>query len=495
MPADAELVIALLVAVVVLTRLASALRLPYPIVLVVGGLALGFVPALPEIQLSPDLVLVVFLPPLLFSAAWNTSWREFRADVPAIGLLAIGLVLATTILVAVVAHAVISDLGWAAAFVLGAVVSPTDPVAAVAVFDRLGVPRRVTTIVEGESLVNDAVGLVLYTFAVSALTAGTFSAGSAALEFAVVGVGSIAIGVAVGWASTRLRGRVDDAPIEITLSLLTAFGAYLLADALGWSGVLATVTAGLFASRRQAGATGAATRLEASAVWNTVVFVLNGLLFVVIGLELRPLLDGLAGTPALELLVDAGAVCATVVVVRVAWVLVGTAITRLTGRDGFIGWRNATVISWSGLRGAISLAAALAIPLSLGDGTPNARRDLIIFVAYAVVIVTLVGQGISLPAVIRALGVEDDQLEEEEERLGRIAVAQSALARLDELAGEDWVDSGEIDRFRQRYTRVLETSNDDDATHDARSRHRLHREILAVERRTLLDLREQGGDQ
>ena len=504
MSSEIQIVLGLLVAVVAFASVANKVGIPYPILLVLGGLALSFIPILPEVRLAPDVVLLLFLPPLLFSAAWGTFWRDFRANIRSISLLALGLVLATTVVVAVAAHWLIPGLPLAAAFVLGAMVSPTDPVAATAIADRLGVPRRVTTIVEGESLVNDAMGLVLYSFAVAAVTTGTFSILNAGLQFVVVSAGGVIVGLVVGWASVWLTRRLNDAPIEVTLSFLMAFAAYLLGEAISVSGVLATVTAGLFVSWREAGIVGPNTRLQASAIWAMVVFLLNGLLFVLIGLQLRPILEGLTGRSFGELFFYAALVSLTVIGVRTLWVFTGAYLSHLVSRHdehGFLpGWRNKAVVSWSGLRGGVSLAAALALPLSIASGTPFPQRDLIIFLTYSVILVTLVGQGLSLPALIRALGVEGDGLEEQEEAKGRIEVARSALERLDELSEEDWVGDSEVQRLRKFYNKILEKSSvrsgDNSKAEEyedhAAMRQRLVRELLQAQRSTLVRMRNEG---
>src|SRR5690348_585458 len=267
--------------------LAGRLGIPYPILLVLGGLALALIPGVPDVELRPDLAFLLFLPPLLYSSAWTTSWRDFRANLRPIGLLAIGLVLVTTLLVAVTAHAVIPALPWAAAFTLGAIVSPTDAVAATAIAQRLGVPRRLVTVVEGESLVNDATGLVAYRFAVVAVVTGAFSLGAALAQFVLVSLGGVLIGLVAGWLATWLNRRIEDTAVAIALSFLMPFAAYLPAEAVGASGVLAAVTAGLYAGRRSVASLSPSTRLQAFAVWEMLVFLLNGLIFILIGLQLR----------------------------------------------------------------------------------------------------------------------------------------------------------------------------------------------------------------
>lgn len=286
-------VFVLLVAVVVLASVATRLRVPYPILLVLGGLALGFVPGLPTVTLDPGLVLFLFLPPLIYSSAWFTPWRDFHAELRAILLLAVGLVLACIALVAAVAHAALG-LPWPVAFVLGALVSPTDAVAATATVQRLGVGRRIATLLEGESMVNDATGLVAYRFAVAAVVGGAFSFWQAGWQFVAVSAGGILVGLFVAWPVAWLHRRLDDAPREITMTLLTPFAAYLLADALGASGVLAVLAAGLYLSRRSPTFFSPNTRLQVNAFWSVLVFLFNGLVFILLGLQLR----GILGRPA-----------------------------------------------------------------------------------------------------------------------------------------------------------------------------------------------------
>ncbi|MGH2484897.1 MAG: Na+/H+ antiporter, partial [Ktedonobacterales bacterium] len=390
-------VFALLVAVVALASLATRLRVPYPILIVLGGLVLGFVPGLPRVTLDPSVVLFLFLPPLIYTSAWFMPWRDFHADLRPILLLAIGLVLTCTVLVAVVAHAV---LGWAwpVAFVLGALVSPTDAVSASAIMQRLGVARRVVTIVDGESLVNDATGLVTYRFAVAAVVSGTFSLWQASWQFVAVSAGGVLIGLVIAWPVAWLHRHLDDAPREITMTLLTPFAAYLLADALGASGVLAVLAAGLYLSRQSSTFFSPNTRLQADAVWSVLVFLFNGLVFILLGLQLHGLLDGLSRSSgvasgpssALALLGDVALITASVIGARLAWVAAATSIQRLLARYALItyqwgGWRNALLVGWSGMRGAVSLAAALALPLTLAGGQSFPARSRLIEVTFGVI--------------------------------------------------------------------------------------------------------------
>jgi CPA1 family monovalent cation:H+ antiporter len=491
--------LALIVAVAAMLVLAPMLRVPYPILLVVGGLAIGLVPGMPEFELDPELVFFGLLPPLLYGAAFFTSLRDLRATVKPIGLLAVGLVVATTAGVAIVAHAVIDDLSWASAFVLGAIVSPTDPLAATSIARRLGVPRKLVTIVEGESLVNDGSGLVLYRVAVLAVVSGSFSLADAGGLFAVSAGGGVLVGLAVGWLVRQLRRRLDNPPAEITISLLTGYLAFLPAELIGVSAVLAAVTAGIYLGWHTPELTTPQVRLQALAVWEIVQYLLNALLFVLVGLQLPVVLDALEGVPASRLVGYAALVSVTVIVLRFAWVFaVLYAPKRLVRRMS--DWRGAVFISWAGMRGAVSLAAALALPFQTDAGEQFPGRDMIVFLTFAVILATLVGQGLTLPLVIRTLRLEDDGLAEREDTKARIHAAEAALARLEELVDEDWVRDDTAERVRGSYrfrtTRFRARLDDgDDGSIEARSQdfQRLRRELLDAERAALIELRRSGA--
>ena len=501
---DRELVqlFALLLAAGALVALTPTLNVPYPILLVLGGLALGFVPGMPEFELPPDLVLVAFLPPLLYISAFFTSLRDFRANATPIGFLAVGLVGATMVAVAVVVH-VVADMPWAAAFVLGAVVSPTDPIAATAIARRLGVPRRVVTIIEGESLVNDATALVLYRTAVAAVVAGSFSVWEAGGRLVVGAAGGIAIGLALGWLLRQVRRRIDHAPTEITIALLTGYLAYLPAEALGVSAVLAVVTVGIYMGWYTPELTTPDTRLTGAAFWMILTYVLNAVLFTLVGLQLPRILDQLEAHSTGELIGYSAIVSAVVILTRIAWVTTFTRIIPV--KDAHRGGRhpmrprNAGVVAWSGMRGAVSLAAALAIPLTTDAGTPFPERDLIVFLTFAVILSTLVFQGLTLPAVIRLLRVEaDDEDERREEAKVRIRAAEAALARLDELIAEDWVQPETAERMRGLYgfrrDRFAERFGKGDGSAEEQSiaYQRLRRELLRAEETAVFALRNSG---
>jgi monovalent cation/hydrogen antiporter len=447
---------ALFVAVAGLTTLARRLSVPYPILLVLGGLALGFVPGIPAIDLDPELVFVIFLPPLLYHAAFFADLRSLRADVRAISLTSVGLVLVTMAAVAVLAHELIG-VPWAAAFALGAIVSPTDPVAATAVMRRLGAPRRIVHLVEGESLVNDAAALVAYRVAVAAAVGGSFSVLDAGLRFVWASLGGVAVGLAVGFLVAEIRRRLDDPPVEITISLFTGYAAFFPADELGLSGVLAAVTAGIYLGWRAPAISSPAQRLQGAAFWDMLVFLLNATLFVLIGLQLPVILDAVSTQSAVELVAYAVLVSAVVIGVRFAWMFTMPYVIRALDRRPSqvarrVGGRSRIVIGWSGMRGAVSLAAALAVPLETATGAPFPERDLILFLAFTVILVTVVAQGLTLPRLIRGLGlVEDDGGEEREELRARLEAARAALERLEELADEDWTRDETVERVRRLY--------------------------------------------
>ena len=442
--------ISLLIAVAGLATAARLVNVPYPIVLVAGGLALGFVPALPHPALPPDLVLIVFLPPLLYSSAFFADLHDLRDGARAISLTAIGLVLATMCAVAVVAHALIDGMPWAAAFALGAVVGPTDPLAATTIARRLSVPRRVVSLLEGESLVNDGTALVAYKFALGAAAGGAFSLWDAGTEFVLKASGGVAIGLVVGWVLSEIRRVLNDIPVEITISLLSGYAGYIPAEEIGASGVLAAVTVGIVVGWRAPQISTASMRLQGYAVWETLVFLLNALLFVLIGLQLPLILEALSGRSPATLLGEAAAVSLAVILTRLLWVntvpyIIRALDRRPSQRARRAGWRVRMVSGWAGMRGAVSLAAALALP------TRFPQRDLVLFLTFAVIFTTLVLQGLTLPALIRRLGVRDDGAEEREELAGRRAATEAALLTIEQLSGEEWTREDTADRMRRAY--------------------------------------------
>jgi len=500
---DSLLLAGLLAAGLLLLAAAELVRIPYPILLVLGGLGLSFVPGVPQIELRPELVLVAVLPPLLYGAAFFTSLRELRANVGPISALAIGLVLMTTVAVAAVAHESIG-LDWPTAFVLGALVSPTDPTAATSIAQRLGLPRRLSAVIEGESLVNDGTALVAYRFAVVAVVSGSFSLANAAGRFVLSVVGGVAIGLAVGYLIRQLRRRLDNPPVEITIALLSGYFGYLPAQAAGVSGVLAAVTVGIYMGWHTPELTTPQTRLQGQGVWEIAFLLLNGLLFALVGLQLPGIVDRLSGRSTGELVADAALVTGVVVGARFLWIIATAIIPpALSGwfrdHDPLVGWRAKTVLAWSGMRGAVSLAAALAIPLSTDAGAAFPDRDLIIFLTFGVILGTLVVQGLTLPALIEALGLEDDGLAEKEEAKARIHAAEAALVRLEELVEEDWVREDTAERMRglygfrrDRFSSRFDPDGDGSVEGRSLDYQRLRRELLDAERDAVVELRRTG---
>jgi len=516
MPAVAT-VLGLLTVVALLALVARKVHLPYPIVLVLGGLVIALVPRLPPVQLAPDTVFLVFLPPLIYAGGWFTSLRDFRANLRPIALLAIGLVLFTVVCVAGLVHELPPGLPWASAFALGAIVAPTDAIAATAILQRLGAPRRIVTVLEGESLLNDASGLIAFNFAVMAYRTGGFSLLDAGGQFVVSGAGGVAIGLAMAWLINQVQRRIEDPPIEITLSVLVPYAIYLAANGLHLSGVLAVAVAGIYAGWASPQTFSAATRIRALAVWQVLIFVLNGLVFVLIGLQLPAVRDGLGGQPGGPLVI-AAAVSLAVIVIRFVWVFPAAYLPRLPmwvrRRDPYPGWRNVVVVGWTGIRGVVSLAAALSLP----RGIPG--RDLMLLVTFVVILVTLVLQGLSLPLLLRRLGVADDGAAVEEELEARTRAIDAALDRLDLLADQEWTRDEGIAWMRRYYGKRRKTVDtrfgrlDHDHTEDGHqhedgedhveahrarqeSWRRLRQELLSAERTTLVGLRNAGviGDE
>jgi len=501
---QAEVVIAaLLLAVVGLGVLAARLSVPYPILLVIGGAVVGFIPGLPHVELDPEIVLVMFLPPLLYKSSFFSNFNDFRADMRTLVLSTIPLVLATMSAVAIVAHAVIPAMSWQAAFVLGAIVSPTDPVAASTILRRLNAPRRLVSSIEGEGLFNDATALVAYRVAVAAVVAGSFSVAEAGIRFVVGLIGGVAIGLAVGWLAALIRQRVRDAQVSVAISLLTGYAAYLPADIVRVSGVVATVVAGLYMGVRGARILTVAPRLQGYFVWDIVDFLVNAILFVLIGLQLRGVVHGLDGHSVPTILGYAGAVVAVVIGSRFLWFFTVPYLIRAVDRRPqqrarrfSASWR--LIVAWSGMRGAVSLAVALAVPMTTTTG-PFPQRDLIIFTTFAVILVTLVVQGLSLPTIIRLAHVDDGGAEADEEINARLVATKAALAQIDVLAGEEWVRGETVERMRglyqfrkHRLAARAGTIDDDGYEDQSQSYQQAVRCVLAAQREALLDLRSAG---
>jgi monovalent cation/hydrogen antiporter len=458
---EVEILLLLLGLVAALTVLARRISVPYPILMTLGGLALSLVfsllPGTPHIEIAPELIFLLFLPPILFSAAYFTSPHELKMNARPIGLLAVGLVLVTTVVVGFVVYTLVPTIGWPAAFAFGAIVSPPDAVSTTAIAQRLGLPRRVVAILEGESLVNDATALTALRLALAAggLAVATLPGGPV-LGFLYVSVGGFLIGLLVGWAVVQIAKRLNDPPVAVLVSLLAPSAAWIPAELVGVSGVLSVVTAGIVLGRAAPRILSSDTRVLASGVWQMVIFVLNGMVFILIGLQLPTILEELRAswTPA-QLAILAVAVSLTVIVVRMIWVFPATYLPRwlvpgLKQRDPSPPVQIVVIIGWAGMRGVVSLAAALALPLTFP------ARDLLQFLTFAVILATLVGQGLTLPWLIRRLGVGDDGSEQHDEIHAREAANSAALERLQGLA-EEWPGHLElIDQMRARYEHAAE---------------------------------------
>jgi len=430
-----ELIVALLAVVGIVGAISQKLRIALPILLVVTGMVISLIPQIPDVRLDPDVIFFIFLPPLLYLDAFNTSWKELKDVAEVITLQAIGLVLATVAGVAVAIHAVVPGMPWTAAFVLGAIVSPTDAVAASAIAKEVNLPKKLMDIIKGESLVNDSTGLVAYQFAVAATVTGIFSLSEAGRRFLIVGLGGIALGLALGWVLSKVRTKLDHRPVEIIVSLLTPFIAYLTAEHLHVSGILSVVTAGLLLGWHGPKLQSSQTRLQATATWETIGYILNGFSFLLMGLQLEPILETVKSYSPDQLLLWTATAAFAPIVIRFAWTFSISPIYSLIKRQSRPSWKHLFVLSWSGTRGVVSLAAALALPLTTASGQEFPYRDLLIFLTIVVIASTLLLQGLTLPAIVRKFGFTPDLDDSEEvERKARLALSREAVRTIDEVA-------------------------------------------------------------
>ena len=490
---------------VILVTVARRLNVSQPIVLVLGGLLLALFPRLPEVRLDPEIVFLVFLPPLLYWDALHCSWRDFRDNWHPISLLAIGLVFTTTMAVMIVAHLLLG-LPWGPAFVLGAVLGPTDTVAAGAILERFNLPRNLLAVLRGESLLNDALALVLYETAVHVTQTKVYVWGSIGGGFCLAASGGILIGLAIGWVMLRIRRSTSDPLTGNTMSLLTGFAAYLPADALHLSGVLAVVAAGLYIGWKNPRVVAARARLQSVAMWEAITFLLNGVLFILIGLQLRRIVESFPGGTVRSILRGCVLVSLTVILVRIVWVFVSAyvprALSRMIVRSRFPyrPWQEPALISWVGIRGGISLAAALAIPSALPDGSPFKGRDEILLLTFAVILATLVIQGLSLPGLLRRLNFSDGGAERAEEHRARDAIAGAALHYLESVADGDEIHRRAVRQLQDAYRNRAEGLA---IAHEARLENpeaeymsrlvALERNLVVAERSSLIDLRDGGA--
>ncbi|GAB3961096.1 Na+/H+ antiporter [Spirosoma harenae] len=432
-----EIVTGLLGVTTLLAVVARRLRLSYPILLVIVGLLIGWIPGLPPVILSPDEVFLVFLPPLLYAAAWQIDNIELKLYSRSVSLLAVGLVLFTSTVVALVAYAVIPGFSLAQGYLLGAIIAPPDAVAASSVMRGLNVPKRITTVLEGESLVNDATSLIIYRYGLIAILTNQFVLWEASLQFVGIAVASVAIGLAIGWIMVYVHRIISrDNVTSTALTLLTPYGSYLLAENFHLSGVLAVVTTGLFLSARTSTLFSYHSRLQTNSVWEIVVFLLNGLVFILIGLQLPMIVSNLNGY-TLPQAVNYGLLISLVAIIcRLAWVFPGAYLPRwlsagIRQREVRPTWQQIAIIGWAGMRGVVSLAGALALPNTLRDGQPFPARDLILFITFIVILITLVLQGLTLPLLVEGLNVREDIDEKKEERKLRRKMALQVITHLE----------------------------------------------------------------
>ncbi|MEO7923082.1 MAG: Na+/H+ antiporter [Chitinophagaceae bacterium] len=434
-----KIVVFIMAILICLTAIANKRKLPYPILLVAAGLIIGFVPQLPDLALDPDTVFVIILPPLLYDAASKTSWHEFRTSIRPISALAITLVFFTTVTVAITAHYCIPGFTWPLAFVLGAVVSPPDAVAASGIIKGLGLNKKVITILEGESLVNDASALIAYRYAVTAVTTGTFVFWKAGLQFLLVAGVGILIGIVTGYLFVLAHKKIENNPVvETSLTLLSPYVSYLAAEQFHMSGVLAVVSTGLVISWRSPEVFSYQARIRARVVWDTLVFLLHGFVFILIGLQLPSIIRDLGNYPFTEILGYGLLISGVTIIVRIIWVMAGAGLQNYFRKRKYAGiipenddhestWKNVLVVAWTGTRGVISLAAALALPLLLDDGTAFPKRHSIIFLAFVVIFITLVVQGLSLPLLIRLLKIKPQDNTAAEEKELKLYLASNTL--------------------------------------------------------------------
>ncbi len=490
--------IVVFIAILVLVTIANRINVAYPIVLVLGGMVIGYIPGVPTFPLPPDLVLLVFLPPLLYWESITAPTSEFRAGALWIFQMAFGLVIATTVVVAVVAHAIVPGMSWGVAFVLGAIVSSTDEVAFASIADELNVPRHVIGTIEGESLVNDATSLILYAIGIAAVVGASFSLLHAAGALIVTIVESVVIGLVIAAVAAFAWRALKDETLQATISVVVPFLAYLPAYYIGASGVLATVTTGLAISRYAPRVLQPRARELLTGFWVTVVFLLNAFIFTEVGIRFHSIVDGLREYSVGQLVWWGGAVAVACVVVRLLWTF-GQGLLPQTNEPEHVGgkadWSHVALLGWVGMRGGVSLAAALAIPLETVAG-PFPFRNLVIFITFVVLLVTLVGQGGTLPWLIRWLKIKDDGAAVREERLALMASARAGIARLEELRREGTYPPEVLElHLRRLEARLAEFSSDGRATPAARTTalfRQAQRELIAAQRAKVIELREHG---
>jgi monovalent cation/hydrogen antiporter len=501
-----QVLIVLLAVVAAVAIISNRLKIPPAILLVLTGVLIGLVPGLPPIELAPELVLLLVLPPIIYTSAFLMSWREFQFNLRPITLLSLGGVVFTTIAVAAAAHWVM-DLAWPVGFILGAIVSPPDAIAPLAIARRMEIPRRIIVILEGEGLANDATALILYRFAVGAVSLGVFSFGQAAGMFAIIVVGELLWGIGVGWLMLRLRRWVNDPLIEILLSVLTPFLAFWPPVHLGGSGVLSTLAAGLYTSWNGPRLISPATRLQGVFFWEFFTYVIEGMVFLITGLQARTVIGRISHYPLSQLALSVAVITAVVIAARFVWVFPATYLPRwlfppVRKKDPSPPWQWPFVLAFTGVRGIVSLAAALAIPFSTATGQPFPYRDLILFLTFSVILVTLVGQGLMLPWVIRELGLshagrKEREINRVEENKARSEAVEAASERLDQLAAEGKLSPDVIKLIRAQYGDRLKHIDGQHADDGISGKHgerhdEIERLLITAERTRINDLYRSG---
>ena len=497
-----QILVLLLAVVAAVAIIAERLKIPASIPLVITGVLLALVPGLPPVELAPEIVLLLVLPPIIYTSAFQMSWREFRFNLRPIGLLSVGGVVFTTLAVAAAAHWLMV-LPWSVGFVLGAIISPPDAIAPLSIARRMDIPRRIRVVLEGEALANDATALILYRFAVAAVSLGVFSFGEAAVTFAAIFVGEILWGIGVGWVMLRLRRWVNEPLIEILLSILTPFLAFWVPEHLGGSGVLATVTVGLYTSWNGPRLISPATRLQGVFFWEFFSYAIEGMVFVITGLQARTVLSRIGHYPVSQLVISVVVITAVIIIARFIWVFPAVYLPRwlfppIRRKDPSPPWQWPFVLSFTGVRGIVSLAAALAIPFATATGKPFPDRDLILFLTFAVILITLVGQGLMLPWVIRTLGLEhagrkEREVYRAEEYEARSEAVKAAMKLLDELTEErnlspDVVQAARVQHEDRLQHIVNGTSAERVSKRHGESHDEVERLLIAAERERIDEL-------
>ncbi|MNK54052.1 Sodium, potassium, lithium and rubidium/H(+) antiporter [compost metagenome] len=495
-----ETFLGLIVVLGVLALLAPRIRVPLSVILVAAGAIIALVPGLPTIILDPEIVFLMFVPPIIYYAAFFSPWRDLRENLRPITLLASALVLTTMVCVAFVAHHLMPGFSWPLAFVPGAIVSPSDAVAVVDILKDLRLPRRLLGILKGESLLNDPTAFISYRMAVAAVVAGTFSLWQAGVAFLYVAVGGILVGLLLGRALVWLRTRLNNPAIETTTSMLTPYAAFLAAEKLGVSGVLCVLIVGLYLGLQPRLASSVA-RLQLTAAWGTLLFILNGLVFLLMGMQIPPVMRRLGDHSFVNLAWEAAVICLTVIGVRFVWVFANICYSCAMARRRDFPWGELVVTAWTGMRGLDSLVTALALPLVVASGEPFPQRDRILFVTACVIVATLLLQGLTMPALVRRLGVSDVGQEDREEAEGRYLAAQAALMRIQEEMDHDpsLAEVGAVEQLRSRYEARLPRyaakmrgGRDERSETQVDAYHRLLNAAIDAERQTILMLRDQG---